>query len=413
MITLLLTDCFVLKDAYSEIERCDIRIKEGRIAEIGKNLRPEPGEIIYELKEKLIAPAFYNTHTHSAMTLFRGISDDDPFDVWLFEKLLPLEEKITSKMVYYGTLLAMMEMVKNGIAGFVDMYFFIDDIAKAVEDFGMRALVTRGLVDENGEDDGRLKENIEVLKKWKGRSNRINVGFGPHAPYTCSEEYLKRISQIAKVENATVTIHIYEAPWEREKYDAKKIINIFKGLKLIIAHAVQFKEDELPYLKDENIFVSHNPSSNLKLGNGIAPIPEMLKNGINVTLGTDGPASNNSLNIKHEMRLASLLQKMKNPTFMKVEEALYMATRAGAIAMDVDGGVLTKGKVADLVVYDLKNPECLPFENVKSHLVHSECPVWATMVDGEWIYFDGEFKTVDKDEIIRRFKCCVKDLLEG
>jgi len=407
---MLLKGAFVLKSAESGIERLDVRIGGGLIKDTGI-LEPLEGEEVFDLSGKLIMPAFYNAHTHAAMTLMRGISDDDPFDVWLFKKVLPLEERLDGEMVYYGTMVALMEMASKGVAGFVDMYFFLDDVAKAAEDMGMRALITRGLVDENGEDGGRLEENLDFARRWKG-SELIEPGLGPHAPYTCSLDYLKRIAEAARDTGLPVTIHLYEAAWERERYDFRDILSVFEGIHLIIAHAVQFTEEEIKELTREELYVAHNPSSNLKLGNGVAKVSRMIEKGVKVSLGTDGAASNNSLDVWHEMRLAALLQKMEDPTKLGVEDALRMATEMGAEAMGINGGRIEPGRVADLVVVDIKKFHYMPPENLKSHIVHSGSSgdVFATMVNGKWIYFDGEFPNVDVDEILEGFKRSVERL---
>ncbi len=406
---MVLKNALILENARSEVKKADLRIEDGKISEVGKI----EGDGI-DLSGKLIMPAFYNTHTHAAMTIMRGVSDDDPFDVWLFKKVLPIEDRLDGKMVYYGTMLAMMEMASKGIAGFVDMYFFLDDVAKAVEDFGMRALITRGLVDENGDDNGRLEENLDFAKRWNEKG-LVKAGFGPHAPYSCSKEYLRRIAEVAKAEDLPVHIHLYEAAWEREKYDYREILEIFSGVKLIVAHAVQFEDDEIEDLAKENIFVSHNPTSNLKLGNGIAKVSKMLEEGVNVSLGTDGAASNNSLDVWHEMRLASLLQKMKDPESMKIHQALEMATESGARVLGINAGRIEVGMDADLIVIDLNRPHYMPIERLKSHIVHAgmSSDVFATMVAGKWIYYDGEFPTIDEDEIIEEFEREYGDLMQG
>ena len=406
---MVLKNALILENARSEVKKADLRIEDGKISEVGKI----EGDGI-DLSGKLVMPAFYNTHTHAAMTIMRGVSDDDPFDVWLFKKVLPIEDRLDGKMVYYGTMLAMMEMASKGIAGFVDMYFFLDDVAKAVEDFGMRALITRGLVDENGDDNGRLEENLDFAKRWNEKG-LVKAGFGPHAPYSCSKEYLRRIAEVAKAEDLPVHIHLYEAAWEREKYDYREILEIFSGVKLIVAHAVQFEDDEIEDLAKENIFVSHNPTSNLKLGNGIAKVSKMLEEGVNVSLGTDGAASNNSLDVWHEMRLASLLQKMKDPESMKIHQALEMATESGARVLGINAGRIEVGMDADLIVIDLNRPHYMPIERLKSHIVHAgmSSDVFATMVAGKWIYYDGEFPTIDEDEIIKGFEREYGDLMQG
>ena len=403
---MLLKNLLVIENAFSEPKKADILIENGRIKKVGSI----EGEGI-DLSGKVAFPAFYNTHTHAAMTLMRGVSDDDPLDVWLFKKVLPLEDNLDEEMVYYGTMVAMMEMARSGIAGFIDMYFFLDSIAEAVKDFGMRALITRGLVDENGDDGGRLEKNLKFIEEWNGYNGRIFGGLGPHSPYLCSKGYLEKIAEAAKEYDVPVHIHIYESAWEREKYDAKEILEIFKDVKLIIAHAVQFKDDELEMLLRENFFVAHNPSSNLKLGNGIAPVSQMLKKGVKVTIGTDGAASNNTLDMLHEMRLAALIQKSKNPTNMKVEEVLNMTTKVAAEAFGLKAGEIKEGMLADIVIFDSSDISCLPIDNIKSHIVHSRCKVFATMVAGEWVYYDGVFPKIDESEILSKFETLSKKLL--
>ncbi|MCD6450689.1 MAG: amidohydrolase [Thermotogaceae bacterium] len=404
---MLIKNILVIENAFSQPKKADILIENGIIKKVG-NIEG----VGIDLSGKVAFPAFYNTHTHAAMSLMRGVSDDDPLDVWLFEKVLPLEDSLNEEMVYYGTMVSMMEMARNGIAGFIDMYFFLDSVAEAVKDFGMRALITRGLVDENGEDNGRLKENLEFIERWHDFDGRISGGLGPHSPYLCSKGYLQKISAAAKEYNVPVHMHLYESAWERDKYDAKEILEFFKDVKLIIAHAVQFKENELEALSRENFFVSHNPSSNLKLGNGIAPVAEMLKKGVKVTVGTDGAASNNTLDILHEMRLAALIQKAKNPTNMKVEEVLNMTTKVAAEAFGLNAGEIKDGMLADIVIFDTSDISCLPVENIKSHIVHSRCKVFATMVAGRWIYYNGMFPTINESEILYKFKKLSQKLLK-
>ena len=401
-------NALVLRSWDSEIENLDIEIEGNLIKKVG---RVEKDGL--DLTGKLVMPAFYNTHTHAAMTLMRGISDDDPFDKWLFEKVLPLESKLDGEMVYWGTMLAMMEMASRGIAAFVDMYFFLEDVVRAVLDFGMRAVITRGLVDEEGDDGGRLEENLNVFKRWNGERGMLRVGFGPHSPYTCTPEYLRRISDIAKTENAMVTMHLREASWERERYDLKEVVEPFKGVDFLAVHVVHINGEEIEILKDNGVKVSHNPSSNLKLGNGVSPVSDLLESGIEVGLGTDGSASNNSLDVWHEMRTATLLQKMRDPTKIDPSQAIRMATEAGAEIMGFNAGRIEPGKLADLVVLNVDSPHYRPLSRLKSHLVHSgnSGDVYATMVNGEWIYMDGKFPKVDRDEITRKFEESVERLL--
>ncbi len=404
----LLKGGLVLKSWDSEPEKLDIEIKDGVVKKLG-DLQGNG----VNMCGKLIMPAFYNTHTHSPMTLMRGISDDEPFEKWLFERVLPLESRLDGSMVYWGTMIAMMEMASKGIAGFVDMYFFLDDIVKAVLDFGMKAVITRGLVDDNGEDDGRLEENLRAFRRWHGEASRIKIGLGPHSPYTCSLDYLKRIADVAKAEGIMVTMHLREVSWEKDRYDLEEILKIFENVDFLAVHMVHVDEREIELLKKFEVSVSHNPTSNLKLGNGISPVGSMLRKGVRVGLGTDGSASNNSLDIWHEMRIATLLQKLSDPTIMTPSQALKMATEFGARITGFGTGRIEEGEPADLVVVDLDKPHYEPLGRLKSHLVHSgnSGDVYATMVNGEWVYIDGEFPKADKEIVFGEFQKSYRRLM--
>lgn len=403
---MILGNCLILKDFSSEPFLGAVEIESGIIKRViqGKT------KVDVDLSGKMIMPALFNTHTHAPMTLLRGVAEDLSFEDWLFSRILPIEDKLTERMIYYGTILAQMEMARHGTAGFVDMYFHEEWVAKAVRDFGMRALLTRGLVDDHGDDGGRLDENLKLYREWNGFDGRILVGFGPHSPYLCSKEYLKKIFDVAKSLDAPITIHLYET--SKENYDLSELLELgMKNVKTIAAHCVYLPEEHFRSLKDLPFFVSHNPASNLKLGNGIASVWEMIERGVKVTLGTDGSASNNSLNLFFEMRLASLLQKMEDPRRMDVETCLKMVTINGARAMGFKSGKLEEEWNADLVVIDLELPEMFPSRHIKSHLVHAfSGNVFATMVAGRWIYYNGKYPTIDENEVKRELKRIEKEL---
>jgi len=396
----------ILKDWTSLPFEGFLRIEGSKIVEIGR--KTDVCDV--DLEGKLVMPGFFNTHTHAPMSLLRGISDDEPFDTWLFKKVMPLENKLTEEMIYWGTILAQMEMVRRGIVGFVDMYFKEEWVAQAVADFGMKAVLTRGLVGDDRDDGGRLKENIALFEKWnESHSGRIKIGFGPHSPYLCTPRYLKKIFDVASFNDAIVTMHILETKKERKMYRMEDLLKLgMNKVRMIATHCVYMDENEMKELrKVPSFYVSHNPSSNMKLGNGVPKIHEMIENGLMVSLGTDGSASNNSLDIWHEMRLAVLIQKLRNPKFLPSRIAFKMATFNGAIAMGFEkSGRVEEGFDADLVVVDIKKPHYYPEIDLVSNIVHAgnSGDVFATMVSGKWLYYDGKFLTVEEDRVYRKIE---------
>lgn len=411
---ILFENALVLKDAFSQPVIAKVLIENGKISKLG-NFADEVVDERYDFSGKLIMPGLINTHTHAAMSLMRGIAEDMYLHDWLFKKIFPIEDKLTPQDVYYGTMMAQMEMARKGIVGYVDMYFHCDAVVQAALDFGMKALITRGLTDTNGVEAGksRLEQNIDYFQRWHGKDSLILIGFGPHAPYSCSIEYIDQVAKTAYELGATVTIHLYES--KEESYSLKELLETkLSECKVIFAHCVHISKKDIKLLSRENFFVAHNPTSNLKLANGIAPIQEMLNRNIQVCLGTDGAASNNTLDIWYEMRLATLLQKRDDPVNIKIEQALAMATINGAKASGLGEGKIEIGSDADLVVLDIEKPWYLPQECLKSHLVHSanSLDVFATMVKGRWIYFNNSFPTIDQDQIKHKFKEVIKRLID-
>lgn len=359
-----------------------------------------------DLKDKLILPGFVNAHTHSPMVLLRGLIDDKPLKEWL-EQVIEREDKMNKEAIYWATILAQMEMVSRGITAFGDMYFHIDSMAKAVDDFGMRALITRGLVDIDGDLDSRLNENLEVLNEYEDHP-RIKIGLGPHAPYTCSNEALKKISEVSKEYEIRMMIHLLESEWEKAEYSLKDLLEtgIF-GERTLAVHLVHADEEDTKILADTGTHVVSCPVSNLKLYNGVAPIGRMLTENINVSLGTDGASSNNSLDIWREMSFFDLLHR--NEFTLKPLDIINIASKNGYEAMGFENvGEIKKGLKADLTIVDISKAHYFPNvpERLLSHIVYSgnSGDVFATMVDGDWLYFDGEFKTIDVEEVTQRVK---------
>ena len=410
---ILLENALILTDPFSELMNSKVLIEDGKITKIGDFTDQQVDER-HDFTGKLIMPGLVNSHTHAAMSLMRGIAEDMNLQDWLFKKIFPIEERLTDKDVYYGTMLSQMEMARKGIVAYIDMYFHCDAVAQAAIDFGMKAVVTRGLTDSgSSSDNGRLRQNIEYFERWNGRDGLISVGFGPHAPYSCSLKYIDQIAQVAHSLGAKVTIHLYES--KSEDYPLSELLRTsLSKCDVIFAHCVHIKEQEIDLLARPNFFVAHNPTSNLKLANGIAPIQKMINRKVQVCLGTDGAASNNTLDIFYEMRLATLLQKSTDPTNISVEQALSMATLMGAKASGLTTGRIEIGADADLVVLDIQKPWYLPIEKLKAHLVHSanSADVFATMIKGKWVYYNGSYPTINESEIRRVSKEVMEKLID-
>jgi len=386
---------------YIVIENDSIqKIEEGCFKKDHANLE------YYDLENKLILPGFANTHTHAPMILLRGLVDNKPLKEWL-GLVLERENRMTKETIYWATILAQMEMVSRGITVFGDMYFHIEEMAKAVEDFGMKAFLTRGLVDIDGDLESRLNENLKVLNDYSDHP-RIKIGLGPHAPYTCSKEGLKRIAQLSKELNMRIMIHLLEASWERQSYNLKDLLETgILSENTLGVHLVNLDEEDIKILADTGVKVVTCPISNLKLYNGISPIGKILSEGIEVSLGTDGASSNNSLDIWKELTFFDLIHR--DEFTLEPFELIKIATINGYRALGFeDAGKIKEGFKADLVVVDISKSHYFPptIDRLLSHIVYSgnSGDVFATMVDGRWLYFNGEFKTVDVEIAIRNAK---------
>lgn len=364
-------------------------------------------------KNYLAMPGFVNAHTHVGMSLFRNFSDDVELMTWLNEKIWPLEDKLIEQDVYWASLLSHAEMIMTGTTSFADMYYFEDQTIKALEKSKMRAQISRGLTLED-KDYTKIKENIDLFKKYENSQNgRIDIAFGPHAVYTTDKNYLKEINKYAKKYNMPIHIHLSET--KTENTDCMKRFNqsptevfeecgIFEN-KTIAAHGVYLSDKDLDILSKYDVSVVHNPSSNLKLSSGFLDCTRVINKKINLAMGTDSSASNNNLSMIKEISLTSLVSKYNNPQNLKAYDVLKMATINGAKALGLDDkiGTLEEGKLADIILIDLNNPNHTPQNNLISSLPYStfDKDVSYVIINGDLVYDDKKFVYLNEKEIIK------------
>ncbi len=401
--------CFV----DGEFVKANVGVEGNQIAYVGRE--DVRGELEIDAREKIVIPGLFNAHTHLAMTLFRGYAEDLPLKEWLENKIWKVEKLLTARDVYWGSLLGILEMLKSGTTAFSDLYIFMDEVAKAVGESGIRAVLSYGMADRGDEDKAKkeLKIGTDFVRNWDNAFNgRIRAVFGPHAPYTCTPDFLVRVKEKARELNTHVHIHVSETRWEveyvRERY-GKTPVRLLEDIgfldeKTVLAHVVWIDDEEMRILRDKKVSVVHCPISNLKLASGIARVKEMHDLGINVCLGTDGASSNNTYNLFEEIKMTSLLQKVTTgrADALKAKEVLRMATENGYKAYGLKGGKIERGYLADLVLIDRRKPNFCPTYDPINSLVYASygCEVTHIVVDGELVVEDGIVLTLDEDRII-------------
>ncbi len=409
----LIKNAMVLTMVDEHIAPMNILVEDGRIKALGDE--SYEADVVIDGEDALVMPGLVNAHTHIAMSLLRNYADDLDFWPWLTERIWPAEAKLDAEKVYWGSMLSIAEMLSKGITTFSDMYFFTEETIRAVDETGIRANLNRGLT--SGEDEeAKLHNALELHQRHHLKGDgRIKIDLGPHAPYTCDQRYLKRILEAGRGMDTRIHIHLSESRKEvKDSYEKHGMspIQYVSSLGLFdlptqAAHCVHIDEEDMKILKEKGVSVVNNPSSNLKLANGFAPVSKMLKMGINVAIGTDGPSSNNNQDLFEEMHLAALINKgyEENPTVLKAFEVLKMATVNGAKALGIEEavGTLEVGKKADLIMIDLKAPHLNPRNNLLSSLVYSvsSADVVLTMVEGRVLYRKGEFLTLNIDKVIK------------
>lgn len=376
-------------------------------------------EKIIDAKGGLILPGLVNSHTHAAMSLFRGLADDLPLMEWLNNYIFPAESKMDAEFVYTGTLLALAEMIMSGTTTFCDMYLFEDEVANAARKAGVRCLVGEVLYDFPSPNYGSVEKGLEytesLIQKWHN-DPMVSIAVEPHSLFTCSPELLTVSNELALKYNVPLIIHVAETLTEvneiKKKYGKTPVQHLnslgLLGPHLIADHCVHLEDVDIKTMATHGVKVVHNPESNMKLASGIAPVPEMLARGLTVGLGTDGCASNNNLDLFSEMDTAAKLHKvnMFDPTVMDSTTVLRMATIQGAKVLGLQDttGSLEVGKKADVIVIDTHKPHLTPMYNATSHLVYAAGgnDVSHSIINGQLVMENRKLLTLDINEIMER-----------
>lgn len=400
------------EDEKDVVKETNIYIEGSRIASIGTKPEGFVADKIINGKDRLAIPGLINCHTHSYMSFMRNVADDLSFMDWLFGTIDPIEQKMTDEDTYWGACLAIIEMMKSGTTCFNDMQMNIHQTTRAVKESGMRAVICRGLVGSGNDEAGqmRLRQAYEE-RDAAADCGRLTFLLGPHAPYTCDDGFMRIVSEEAKKNHMGIHVHLSESESEiqqiKEKYGCSPIEmadrNGLFDVPAIAAHCVQITESDMEILKNKNVSVVTNPASNMKLGNGFAPVPAMLEKGINVCLGTDGAASNNSLNMFHELSLLTLIHKgvQKTPQCVSAREGFRIATINGAraLGLEKETGSLEAGKKADIAILNLNTPSLTPRNNLIAGLSYSAngSEVETVIIDGRITMENRKVLTLDEE----------------
>ncbi len=404
----------------------DILIEGNRITQIGTVTTTDAMQVI-DATGMVVMPGLTNCHNHAYMSLLRGYCDDLRLFEWLSEKMWPAEEKMDGEDVYWGTMLGVAEMIKSGTTTFADMSFFMDSVAKAVDETGIRAALCQGLLFHDDNVNRRLEATHRLFSIWRGKANgRINTMVGPHAPQTCPPDKIKLAIALAKELDSAIHIHLAETNEEvnqiRTQYNKTPTeyladLGLFDSCHVLLAHAVHLTEGDISLLRNIKGGISHNPISNQKLGCGTAPVVELTRAGINVALGTDGAASTLTLDMFEEIKAAAWLQKNKHydPTVLNAYQALQMATIAGAKALGLEDqiGTIEPGKKADLILVDIEKPHLYPHNDLCALLAYSAngADVDTVIIDGKLIMHHRTLLTIDEKQVLQQARRCSKRLL--
>ncbi|GAA3412570.1 amidohydrolase [Paenibacillus hodogayensis] len=406
----------------------DLLLDGEHIAAIRPNIDADADEVIWA--EGMIAmPGLINAHQHTPMSLLRGFSDDLKLMDWLDRKMLPAEARMTPEDIYWGAKLSMAEMIRSGTTAFADMYIHMNEVASAVEETGMRASLTRGLVFVAEDGGRRMKEAVELIDRWNGKADgRITTMLGPHSPYTCQPGPFREVIELALQRDIPIHTHLAETKEEvvriREKYGQTPTeylyhLGLFEQTHALLAHSVHLNRRDIRLLQGMRGGVSHNPVSNLKLGCGIAPVPDLIDQGITVGLGTDGAGSATTVDMFATIRAATWLQKLDygDPTRLPAWQALRMATLESArlLKLDAETGTLEAGKKADLILIDIRKPHLQPVHTIQSLLAYGAdgSDVDTTIVNGRILMRGRQLLTINEEELYRQVSRRAKRITDG
>jgi 5-methylthioadenosine/S-adenosylhomocysteine deaminase len=422
----LLTNAVVLTmdDRFTLHRQGGVAIASDQIVAVGPEALSYTATDVVDCRGRVVMPGLVNAHTHAPMSLLRGLADDLRLDVWLMGYMMPVErEFVKPDFVRLGTQLSCAEMIRSGVTCFADMYYFEDAVAQAASDAGMRALCGQTVLRFPAPDASSYEDSLararDFIQRWRGHP-LIVPGPAPHAPYTTTPEILRACAELAVEFDVPLHTHLSETLLEVEESRRTHGMPVVpymrrQGLfdaKVLAAHCVHVDEGEIRSLKNARAGVAHNPTSNLKLGAGVAPVAKMLELGVDVGIGTDGPASNNDLDMFEEMRLAALLAKgiANDPTAVPARDAVAMATRLGARALHMDAftGSLEPGKRADLAVVDLDTPHNVPSFDRDPHAIYARLVYTAkaadvvdVMCNGRWLMRERRLLTLDEAALAR------------
>ena len=406
----------------------NIYIEDKKIIQISKKPISVEADHKLEGRNKLVLPGLINSHTHIPMTLLRGYGDDMILQEWLEERIWPIERKLDIKSIEIGTKLGLLEMISSGTTSFLDMYFFEDIIGKVTEKIGLRGFLGFALIDSGTPEyskDDLIPQCIRFVKRWKNKDTLQPV-IAPHAIYTCGPETLQKSLDIAMKND--INLHIHCSETREEVYDVQnqyglRPIGLLKKYrllneKMILAHCGWITKNEIIDIKKSGSKVSHNPISNMKIATGgYTPIPELLEGNVTIGLGTDGAASNNSLDMFETMKFCALVHKQHrwDPTVLPAQTVVDFATIGGAkcLGIDNDIGSIEEGKKADIIMIDLKKPHLVPQHNLVSHLVYAVrgSDVSTSIVNGKPLMLDGKFLTLDSEKLLDNAEKCAKELI--